>query len=195
MKKLITCASVILAVCAVNAASFVWGFGAGDYEDINGNRDETYGVYTGGKAYLSLGTVTASKSAFDLSSATLVTSAGFDTDMYTYGYQVTDSPMSSDVVTSKAAGQAYSLILVDATDKDLASYEGNYVLYNGISTQGDIPGATVTHYAEFMQMSSPIAASDWATMSAAGPTPIPEPTSGLLMLLGMAGLALKRKRV
>ena len=53
MKKLITCASVILAVCAVNAASFVWGFGAGDYEDINGNRDETYGVYTGGKAYLS----------------------------------------------------------------------------------------------------------------------------------------------
>lgn len=36
MKKLITCASVILAVCAVNAASFVWGFGAGDYEALTG---------------------------------------------------------------------------------------------------------------------------------------------------------------
>ena len=188
MKKMITCATVVLAACAVHAASFVWGFGAGDYEDINGGRDDTFGVYTGGKAYLYLGTVTASATAFDLSNATLVTSAGFDSDMYTYGYQVTDSPMSSEIVTSTAAGQEFSLILVDNTSKDLASYEGNYVLYNGISTQGDIPGATVTHYAEFMQMSNPITASDWATMSA------PEPTSGLLMLLGMAGLALRRRR-
>jgi len=30
--------------------------------------------------------------------------------------------------------------------------------------------------------------------SVATPSPIPEPTSGLLMLLGVAGLALKRKR-
>ncbi len=33
--------------------------------------------------------------------------------------------------------------------------------------------------------------SNWSEYS---PSPIPEPTSGLLMLLGMAGLALKRKR-
>ena len=30
----------------------------------------------------------------------------------------------------------------------------------------------------------------WST----GPTPVPEPTSGLMLILGMAGLALKRKR-
>ena len=35
-------------------------------------------------------------------------------------------------------------------------------------------------------------ASNWK--SAGGTTPVPEPTSGLLMLLGMAGLALRRKR-
>lgn len=194
MKRLITCASVVLAACAVNAASFVWGFGAGDYEDINGGRDESLGVYADGRAYLYLGTVTASESAFDFSKATFVTSADFDADMYTYGYQVGDAPLSSDVVTSTDAGQDFSLILVDQPVNDLSKYEGNYVLYTGSSDRGVIPGATVAYYAVFQQNDNPIAASDWATMSAAGPTPIPEPTSGLLMLLGMAGLALKRKR-
>lgn len=181
--------SVVMTACALNAAQYVWGFGAGDYEDINGDRDATYGVYTGGKAFLYLGTVTASESAFDLASATLVNTATFDADMYTYGYEVTDSPLSSDLITSTAAGQNFSLILVDNDVSTLDGYTGNYVLYNGTSTEGVMPGATVTYYAEFWQNDNPIAASDWATMGA-----VPEPTSGLLMLLGMAGLALKRKR-
>ena len=190
MKQLMILAAATAMACTVNAASYVWGFGAGDYEDINGNRDDTLGVYAGGKAFLYLGTVTASDSAFDLSGATYVTSAGFDPDMYTYGWENTTTPASSDIVQSTAAGQAFSLVLVDKDVASLDGYEGNYVLYTGSSTQGDIPGATVTHYAEFWQNSNPIAASDWATMG-----PVPEPTSGLLILLGVAGLALKRKRV
>ena len=35
--------------------------------------------------------------------------------------------------------------------------------------------------------------SGWQTYSGPQPTPTPEPTSGLLLLLGVAGLALKRK--
>ena len=190
MKKLIICASILLVACAVNAASFVWGFGAGDYEDINGNRDSTYGVYTGGKAFLYLGTVTASETAFNLASATFLESATFDADMYTYGNENADAKSSSDLVTSTAAGQDFSLILVDNNVDSLANYTGNYVLYNGSSTQGDVPGEVVTHYAEFLQNNNPIAAGDWSTMSGA----VPEPTSGLLLLIGMAGLALKRKR-
>ena len=184
---------MILAVatamaCTVNAASYIWGFGAGDYEDINGSRDDTLGVYAGGKAFLYLGTVTASESAFDLSGATYITSATFDADMYTYGNENTAAPSSSDAIASTAAGQAFSLILVDNNIDSLDGYEGNYVLYVGSSTQGVVPGATVSYYAEFMQNDSPIGASDWQTMA------VPEPTSGLLMLLGMAGLALKRKQ-
>ncbi len=38
------------------------------------------------------------------------------------------------------------------------------------------------------------ATSGWQTYTAPGPAPIPEPTSGLLLLIGVAGLALKRKR-
>ena len=190
MKKLMILAAATAMACTVNAASYVWGFGAGDYEDATGNRDATLGVYTGGTAFLYLGTVVAGEDAFDLSGATYIASAGFDADMYTYGYQVTDAPLSSDAVTSTAAGQAFSLVLVEGSVASLDGYEGNYVLYNGTSTQGDIPGATVTHYAEFWQNSDPIVASDWKTM---GSGDVPEPTSGLLLLLGVAGLALKRK--
>ena len=188
MKKLIMLTSVVMTACALNAAQYVWGFGAGDYEDINGDRDATYGVYTGGKAFLYLGTVMASESAFDLSAATLIDTATFDADMYTYGNANTDALSSSDLVTSTAAGQAFSLILVDNAVSTLDEYTGNYVLYNGSSVESAVPGATVSYYAEFMQGDNPIAATDWATMG------VPEPTSGLLMLLGMAGLALKRKR-
>ena len=38
------------------------------------------------------------------------------------------------------------------------------------------------------------ATSGWQSYTAPGPAPIPEPTSGLLLLIGVAGLALKRKR-
>ena len=189
MKKLIMLATVVMTACALNAAQYVWGFGAGDYEDINGNRDEELGVYAGGKVFLYLGTVTASETAFDLTSATLINSATFDADMYTYGYQIVDAPLSSDAVTSTAAGQAFTLIMVDKDVASLADYTGNYVLYNGESSEGVQPGTTPTYFAEFMQNEAGITASDWSTMAA-----VPEPTSGLLLLLGVAGLALKRKR-
>ena len=186
MKKLMILAAATAMACTVNAASYVWGFGAGDYEDANGNRDDTLGVYAGGTAFLYLGTVTAGESAFDLSGATYIASAGFDADMYTYGNQMADAPSSSDAVASTAAGQAFSLILVEGNVASLDGFERNYILYNGSSAEGVVPGATVSYYAKFQQNDSPIVATDWKTMS------VPEPTSGLL--LGMAGLALRRRR-
>ena len=44
---------------------------------------------------------------------------------------------------------------------------------------------------EFDDDSPACAKSGWQSYT--GPSPVPEPTSGLLMLIGMAGLALKRK--
>ncbi len=191
MRKLMMFASFVLAACALNAAQYVWGFGAGDYESADGSRDGTLGVYADGKAFLYLGTVTASATAFDFSAATYVDSATFDSTLFTYGNEMAESPSESALVTSTAAGQAFSLILVEGDVASLAGYSGNYVLYTGSSTQGVVPGATPTYYAEFQQNDSPIAASDWATMSGGA---VPEPTSGLLMLLGIAGLALRRRR-
>lgn len=194
MKKIMVLASVFGVALAVNAASFSWGFNGYDYVDSTGaGYDDTYGlnVWSGGKAFLYLGTVTASDSAFDFSDATYITSATFDNTYLIYGNDGSEGFASSDAVTSTAAGQAFSLILVDqtsATDTSLADYEGNYVLYTGTSEQGAIPGATTTYYATFMD-GNPVAQNSWQTMGA-----VPEPTSGLLLLLGVAGLALKRKK-
>ena len=189
MNKLMTLASVLAVACVANASSFTWGFGnEGDYLDKNGN------AFDSGTAFLFLGTVSATDSAFDLSQATYVTSAGYVNDYF--GAISADDMASSDAVTSTDAGQAFSLLLFDTegmTATDLVGYEGDYVLYTGTSTRGTIPGATVDYYAKFIRAGE-VEASDWATMSAAGPTPIPEPTSGFLMLLGMAGLALRRRR-
>ena len=48
-------------------------------------------------------------------------------------------------------------------------------------------GALITEYEGF-------GSAGWYAKSSGGTEPIPEPTSGILLLLGMAGLALRRKR-
>ncbi len=45
----------------------------------------------------------------------------------------------------------------------------------------------------FDDQDSKCAKSGWQTYTGPSPTPVPEPTSGLMMLIGLAGLALKRK--
>lgn len=166
--------------CAANAANFVWGNASYDYTDKDGN------ALTTGTAFLYLGTVTASESAFDVSGATLLAYGGFDDTMWAYGNVDTENLSSSDALTSTASGQDYTLILVNADVSTLDNFEGYYAMQSGTSLEQAIPGATVTKYADFISY-DPI--STTSQMSA-----VPEPTSGLLMLLGMAGLALRRRR-
>ena len=182
MKKLMIVASAITMACSLQAANFIWGNGTYDYTGPNGETD-----YTGGKAFLFLGTVTASETAFDTSAATFVTSALFDDTNWVYGNVDTENLSASDAVTSTAANQDFTLIIVDKDVASLDGFEGNYYLYTGASDDpGVLPGVTPVYYAQFMD-NNPIAT--WSTMGA-----VPEPTSGLLILLGMAGLALRRRR-
>lgn len=182
MKKLLILASAISIGCVSQAANFIWGLGSGDYQDHNGNALET------GTAFFYLGTVTASESAFDTSAATFIASSGFNADWYVYGSMDTDNLLSSDKIASTAAGQTYSIILLEQSSvSSLDGYEGYYTVVNGSSIEGVLPGTTVTYYADFVNGT----ASAYTTSSMSA---VPEPTSGLLLLLGMAGLALKRKR-
>lgn len=75
-------------------------------------------------------------------------------------------------------------VVVDSTD--LASAE-NYFIVNG----GDTKTATFTSATGAKTLAFGSQAT--ITQAAGGWTAVPEPTSGLLMLLGMAGLALRRK--
>ena len=182
MKKSIIVLAGIFSAYILNAASFTWGFLSSDYTNEMGDYMDS------GTAFLYLGSVTASATGFDLSGATQLASASFDGTNYIYGNYDTDNLSSSDALQSTTAGQDYTLILVDKSVASLDGYEGNYYLSTGVSEQGDLPGVTVTHFAKFENYDT-IAQDSWSTIQS-----IPEPTSGLLLLLGVAGLALKRKK-
>ena len=192
MKKLMMIVSSMAVACTVQAASMVWGFMSPDIQDANGAY---MGEAVQGVAYLYLGTVTSDGTAFDTSSATFVAQGSQNAD-YSFG---TFDPTDSDKITSTAAGPAYSLILVEDNGKDIASYDGNFILVNGTSTQGVDPMSGDT-WAKFTDATA-YGASDWSTMTAGsggggggGSGGVPEPTSGLLLLVGGAMLALRRKQ-
>ena len=150
--------------------------------------DSTGNYIDGGTVFLFLGTVTASATAFDTSGATQLATAGQNA---AYNYGVHDAPVELAGLASDAANQAYTLILLEKTGASLSGYEGNYILVNGTSTQGSDPMSGET----WAVMVSPtvFGASDWVKMPSGGGD-IPEPTSGLLLVLGGSILALRRKR-
>ena len=183
MKKLMTVAAVLAFGCVAHAASFTWGFSSDSIIKPGGGSGD---YLSGGTAFLFLGTVTATEAGFDFSSATLLATAGQSLD-YTFGAFDSNNLVSNDAFTSTAAGQTYTLILVDKGVTSLADYVGSYILSNGLSGMDTDPISGAT-WGVFIDNTA-YAGSAWSTMSN-----VPEPTSGLLLLLGVAGLALKRKR-
>jgi len=85
---------------------------------------------------------------------------------------------------SSGSLSAFALV-IDSTDLGTAK---NYYLVNG----GAEKSVSFTSATGFKALSFGSQAT--ATQTAGAWTAVPEPTSGLLMLLGMAGLALRRKR-
>ena len=173
MKRIMIAAAIVCATAFANAANFSWGFSSIDVLDPSGNYID------GGIASLYIGDV-------------LVASAGQNS---TYDFGVFDSTavdttgkvqtLGTGDISSSFVGQAYKLVL-SYTDGDGKVWE--YV-YNGTSSYASVPGAPgdPANNFESFQTDYAVQAGDWTAA-------VPEPTSGLLLLLGVAGLALKRKR-
>ena len=194
MKKLLIIASVMAAACSLQAASYIWGFSNGETRAPDGAYFGE-GNYADASAFLYLGTASVVGGELDISDVKLVTSVGAMNPApdYNWGYFGSDAMPSSTSVTADptAGGQAYTLILV-AQDSLSALNDGDVydmIVVNGTSSITAIPGAgDTTYYADFVNGAT-YAAGDWKSTKV-----VPEPTSGLLMLLGMAGLALRRRR-
>lgn len=190
MKKLVIAIAVTAISSMASAATYCWGVQSFNYTGPDGSGwDAGAGanLYSGATAFLYLGTVTYNN-GFVTDGTTYITSAGYDNTNYGYGYLDADvnSMPTSDKITD-SGNQAYSIVFVDASVSSIDdSSVQNYIILNGTSTAGYDPG-TEKHYASFLT-STVIGGSGVAW------TAVPEPTSGLLLLLGIAGLALKRKR-
>ena len=200
MKKLMMFASAAAVACSLQAGSFIWGFGGGadDPAGATGWMD------SGATALLYLGTVSFdASSGWNTSGATYITAAGYDsaTDSGFGQMSLTGRP-SNDAVTA-TGGQAYTLILVDAdgvTGSTLASHTGDgkhYYIATGTSGTVTIPdmGSGSETYATMQSMDfvEPTFWQSAATSGGGSGGGVPEPTSGLLLALGGAMLALRRK--
>ena len=193
MKKLIIGAVAFLAAVSVNAAMVKWNSGV-----VFGPSDSS-GTLVASSTYKLADSATASMYVFAIANATDFAKVQSDGVWATYGDKLgTATASTSSLSSSKfaalttdgyaASSTAYAAILFTYTDgagkewylENLASVEindlggdaniGNLARYNGgLSSAGQL--------------------ASWGSASS-----VPEPTSGLLMLVGLAGLALRRRR-
>lgn len=180
MKKLVMVATIAIAAFVGNAAVVSW-----QYKVTGATGPNTYDNYTAylvdANAWDSLSSISASTFT---DSSVVLDSASFNAGVKgksTYTYTTND----------KSGGLTYRTADVTGTG-DLNVY---YVIldtkenkYTTIADTIAIKGETDT---PSIGTHTSITA---ANLSAATWQSVPEPTSGLLMLLGIAGLALKRKR-
>lgn len=174
MKKMIIAAAVAMVGIMANAAVANWSV------------DNIYapGTTDYGEGYL---VYYFDTSALTVAAATLAITSG-DMTFLTKGYA------SAELTDDEGYAEGASGSIYSAGD----SVNGYLVIFNSDAAAtatyafvSDVETATINNLGANAALSF---GDITATQTAGNWTAVPEPTSGLLMLLGMAGLALKRKR-
>ena len=198
MKKLMVAAVAMAMAVAANAATTAWGLYYAE-EDFAGSG--TPQQFIGGTAFLYTYTgdvapfFDTEKGVWNLDNARFV-GKGDGNDYGQWGKMDISSASKLDDF-SIAADQKYAIILTSEKATDLASFVGDdrfAATVTGVTfeSQGfeEVGGAAFTYIdASYTDM---VYANGWVNVKSAAP--IPEPTSGLLLLLGVAGMALRRRR-
>ena len=188
MKKLMIAAAIVCAAAFAHGATASWLLS--DLVDKNGSAASGY-AYTFTTANTTIDAVTAAlvatTDAATFSAA--LTSLGYVSQLsgsVSSGvYSSGDKVLSEAGIPTNTRQQLFSVVIDTATLTD----ESNWYI-TGLSNK--------TKTAEYtLSDEGSSTASNWTAVKAASepiPGGVPEPTSGLLVLLGVAGLALKRKR-
>ena len=194
MKKLMIAAAVVCSAVFAHAATVNWSFGniAGVGDGGNGWSDE--GLTGNVSVQLIIGT-TLSEGVIGSTVYDTTTTVTFDGGYaYPDGLDISgmanDTPYYSQIILTSGESTLKSGIYeIQATTLEGGETYPNWGFAGeeaGIYAAGD---GELSGLSTFDATYGAFAAAGWT-----GGTPVPEPTSGLLMLLGMAGLALKRKR-
>ena len=189
MKKLIIAVAAVAMGIAANAASYSWSATAGRLMNGTGGSGSANYI-TSGTAYLLFTDV--------MTQTALVTA--YASDAAGAASTVAAKALSTGSIGADARISDGAEFSYDTT----AAQTAYFVVFNGdkmyVSMEAEAGyaavGATGIEF-ESLTASSKLAFDSASGYSAAGwyqAAAVPEPTSGLLMLLGMAGLALRRRR-
>lgn len=181
MKKLILTAAIAMSIVVANGAACTWGVTGAATASIKNGTTTWTSAGTNPVAYLFLASDTAAveaalaKGSMDTSLAVGSTSA--------FNTRGRFSGVSVDLSTESLS---YNMVLVytDATDANKIWYQ---IASTPVTASGSDDSSTPAVPAQFG--TGLFNSSNWSS----GTASVPEPTSGLLLLLGVAGLALKRK--
>ena len=185
MKKLLVMATVALAAVASQAAAVSW---------LSGNVNDPTGAVANKNVTAYLWVIDAT--TYDTLAANTTGAAMSDAVYAAYGSKTGDA-YASATTTKKgvanllddskdyaAGNSAYAAILYTYGTGDDLQFMGNV----GKVTFESAMNLESEPMSKFLLGNTSGAATAWSTAA------VPEPTSGLLMLLGMAGLALRRRR-
>lgn len=182
MKKVIVAlAGVALAVSA-QASLFDWKTAMGQQVYMPG----TTTLLASGTAYLIDSAVTSQSAAF----AALKSG----TDVAAIDGIIDNSPLSSGKVSVKTSQPFTWGVAGDMLSAYFVIVDGDR-FYISTTTDGMADASATTHISFIERNASQAQINTTGVYSGAGwYTTVPEPTSGLLMLVGLAGLALRRRR-
>ena len=176
MKKIIIVATIICAAVFANAAQVGW---------TNGNL----AAYNGDKYYMF---VIGQNGATSIATITTLLDAGSAVDSYSIGGGTVSSGTANLAAsaTSPTLGEgSYTAFMVLFDAATPTSGSSKYAVLQGAAGYNQSVGAaTATITFVGGNAGGMASAAEWKTYGA------PEPTSGVLLLLGVAGLALKRHR-
>ncbi|MBQ2624739.1 MAG: PEP-CTERM sorting domain-containing protein [Kiritimatiellae bacterium] len=193
MKKLMVIAVVAFTAVAASASNMKWGLLSGTLDTTKVDKGTAYLCYYTGDTS-SWGTSLAALTSYDQSTITSTmgmqlvkiaadaTTASSELASFAYdGVSSTKKINAQQYITpasfgdgSSTAGSFYFVVIDD---------EGKDIAYTTAAKTGTVNTGTGT-------LSMTVASSKFSYATAA----VPEPTSAMLLLLGMAGLVLKRKR-
>ena len=187
MKRLIIAACAVAFAASVQAASITWGT-TGAFYDTAGDPDwptvaagtTAYFVFASSYAQADLVADFAAGSV-DMAKLTAINSG-------TIGADGTVANVTGSTTTLSGAQAAYVVVLKDAENMFISDTVNNGIDEMSVTVFGFQEAHTGDIWALNGAASAGYSAPGWYTAS------VPEPTSGLLMLLGVAGLALRRKR-